>query len=160
MSEPVQSGMRAGHADRETVVARLNTAFAEGRLEVAELDERIAAAYAAKTLGELVPLTADLPAVQAPAARPAPPASRPAPAPSRSVQREFSQLPVAGEPSMINWTPLGGAVALLLVNLLVWVVVSISTGDLAYFWPIWTAIPLVLVGAGMIGTAVRSRGED
>ena len=43
--------LRAGNADRERVVAQLNTAFAEGRLDVAELDERVAAAYAAKTAG-------------------------------------------------------------------------------------------------------------
>ena len=61
-SSPSGDGrLRAGNADREKVVAQLNAAFAEGRLDVAELDERVAAAYAAKTLGELVPLTADLP---------------------------------------------------------------------------------------------------
>jgi len=67
MSTSASSGdgsIRAGNADRERVVAQLNAAFSEGRLDVAELDERVAAAYAAKTLGELVPLTADLPAGQ------------------------------------------------------------------------------------------------
>lgn len=54
--------VRAGNADREAVVSRLNKAFSEGRLELTELDERVSAAYAAKTLGELRPLTADLPA--------------------------------------------------------------------------------------------------
>ena len=56
-------------------MAQLNAAFAEGRLDVGELDERVAAAYAAKTLGELVPLTADLPVGQQ-QARPAAPARR------------------------------------------------------------------------------------
>jgi hypothetical protein len=53
--------MRAGNAEREQVVQRLNRAFSEGRLELAELEERVAQAYAAKTLGELWPLTVDLP---------------------------------------------------------------------------------------------------
>jgi hypothetical protein len=53
--------LRAGNDDRERVVKRLNDAFSEGRLELSELEERVSAAYAAKTIGELAPLTADLP---------------------------------------------------------------------------------------------------
>jgi hypothetical protein len=54
---------RASDAEREATVTRLREAAAEGRLTVEELTERIDAAYAASTLGELEPLTADLPAV-------------------------------------------------------------------------------------------------
>jgi hypothetical protein len=61
---------RASDAEREAVVARLRHAAAEGRLTVDELDERIDAAYAAKTRAELEPLTADLPAASATAAAP------------------------------------------------------------------------------------------
>jgi len=61
---------RASDAEREAVVARLRDAAGEGRLTVEELDERIDAAYAARTLDELEPLTADLPA-PAPGASPA-----------------------------------------------------------------------------------------
>lgn len=53
--------LRASHQDREQVAAVLHTAMAEGRLEVAELEERLDAVYRAKTLGELEPLTHDLP---------------------------------------------------------------------------------------------------
>jgi hypothetical protein len=52
---------RASDAEREAVVARLRNAAAEGRLTIDELDDRIDAAYAAKTRAELEPLTADLP---------------------------------------------------------------------------------------------------
>jgi hypothetical protein len=54
---------RASDAEREATVTRLREAAAEGRLTVEELTERIDAAYAASTLDELEPLTADLPAV-------------------------------------------------------------------------------------------------
>jgi hypothetical protein len=54
---------RASDAEREATVARLREAAGEGRLTVEELAERIDAAYAASTLDELEPLTADLPAV-------------------------------------------------------------------------------------------------
>ncbi|WP_407656140.1 DUF1707 SHOCT-like domain-containing protein [Lentzea waywayandensis] len=55
-----QSHMRASDADRERIAQVLHKATAEGRLDIHELDERLVAVYAAKTYGELVPITADL----------------------------------------------------------------------------------------------------
>jgi hypothetical protein len=55
------SGMRASDADREAVVEVLREAVTHGRLTFAEFEERTAAAYAAKTFGELRLLTTDLP---------------------------------------------------------------------------------------------------
>ncbi|WP_143660749.1 DUF1707 SHOCT-like domain-containing protein, partial [Streptomyces fradiae] len=46
--------------EREAVAERLRDALAEGRLDMAEFDERLDAAYRAKTHGELVPLVRDL----------------------------------------------------------------------------------------------------
>ncbi|MCF3962253.1 DUF1707 SHOCT-like domain-containing protein [Streptomyces fuscigenes] len=70
---------RASDAEREQVAERLREAVAEGRLDMAEFDERLGLAYTARTHGELVPLVRDLPepgtvrAVgTAPAAGPAP----------------------------------------------------------------------------------------
>lgn len=57
--------MRAGDADRERVAQVLREAAGDGRLTLAELDERLDAVYAAKTYGELAPLTRDLPAAGA-----------------------------------------------------------------------------------------------
>ncbi|MBZ4018221.1 DUF1707 SHOCT-like domain-containing protein [Streptomyces purpurogeneiscleroticus] len=54
--------LRASDADRDRVAEVLRDALAEGRLGMEEFDERLEAAYAARTYGELVPLTADLPA--------------------------------------------------------------------------------------------------
>ncbi|HSA49318.1 MAG TPA: DUF1707 domain-containing protein [Yinghuangia sp.] len=53
--------MRASDADRDRVAQVLRTAFEEGRLTIDEHTERIEALYAAKTMGELEPLTFDLP---------------------------------------------------------------------------------------------------
>ena len=53
---------RASDTDRESVVRLLNDAFAEGRLSAGEHEQRISAAYAARTWQQLRPLTADLPA--------------------------------------------------------------------------------------------------
>ncbi|MFC9331349.1 DUF1707 domain-containing protein [Kitasatospora sp. NPDC057015] len=63
ISAPVaEADLRASDADRERVADLLRDAYAEGRLNVDEHAERIEAAYAARTLGELAPLTRDLPA--------------------------------------------------------------------------------------------------
>ena len=53
--------IRASDADREAVVATLREAFTDGRLTLDEFDERMAAAYAGRTWGDLRGLTADLP---------------------------------------------------------------------------------------------------
>lgn len=63
--------MRASDADREKVAQVLHQAHGEGRLDLNELDERLGAVYAARTYGDLVPLTADL-GVPAPNVLPTP----------------------------------------------------------------------------------------
>ncbi|WP_324605633.1 DUF1707 SHOCT-like domain-containing protein [Streptomyces sp. NRRL S-350] len=83
-----EAELRVSDADRERVAELLRDAYAEGRLDADEHAERIEAAYAAKTFGDLVPLTRDLPArplsfeKQPPAAptAPQPPARQESPA--------------------------------------------------------------------------------
>jgi hypothetical protein len=53
--------LRASNADREAVAQKLQSAMAEGRLTVNELQERLDVVYASKTLAELEPVTWDLP---------------------------------------------------------------------------------------------------
>lgn len=53
--------MRVSDADREQVAERLREHFAAGRLTSEELDERVAAALNAKTVGDLRAVMADLP---------------------------------------------------------------------------------------------------
>jgi hypothetical protein len=52
--------VRVSDADREAAAEQLRAAVADGRLELDELDERLTAAYAAKTRAELTAVTADL----------------------------------------------------------------------------------------------------
>ena len=54
--------LRASDADREQVVERLRQAATEGRLHDDELEERMGAAFSARTYGELDKLVVDLPA--------------------------------------------------------------------------------------------------
>jgi hypothetical protein len=57
--------LRASDADRDRVAAVLGEALATGRLTSVEHADRLDVAYTAKTVGELVPLTRDLPEVSA-----------------------------------------------------------------------------------------------
>ena len=75
MSEPA---LRIGDADRERTADRLRRAAGEGRLAPEELEDRLEAAFSARTDAELAPLVADLP--------PAPP---PRPRPTLRVDREL-----------------------------------------------------------------------
>lgn len=61
MSEHDPGLLRVSDADRHQVAELLRDAAAEGRLDLDELDERLTAAYGAKVVADLVPLTVDLP---------------------------------------------------------------------------------------------------
>jgi hypothetical protein len=65
--DPARRELRASDSDRETVAEILRDAAADGRLTMEELEERLTAAFAARTYGEFEPLISDLPA-----GRPAP----------------------------------------------------------------------------------------
>ena len=69
--EPVSHpdrAVRASDAEREDVSRQLSAHAAAGRLTPEELDERLDAAYAARTQGDLKRLLDDLPATPAPRA--------------------------------------------------------------------------------------------
>jgi hypothetical protein len=57
----MQRDMRASNAEREKTVQTLQHAVGEGRITMAEFEERVAIAYTARTRAELDELTADLP---------------------------------------------------------------------------------------------------
>jgi hypothetical protein len=54
--------LRASDAEREEVATIVRDAVGEGRLDIAEGDQRLSAIYAAKFRDELAPLVSDLPA--------------------------------------------------------------------------------------------------
>jgi len=142
--------MRASDADRQEPVDRLATALEEGRLKMDEYAERMGLAYEAVTYGDLAALSADLPGAGPVAKREAaPPAVAPqAVAAPRGV---VTDLPAALK---VLWTIWLAAVA---INVIVWVLVSGTAGDLVYPWPVWVAGPsgaaLLAVSAGV--TAIR-----
>ncbi|MFJ6084204.1 DUF1707 and DUF4190 domain-containing protein [Streptomyces sp. NPDC092369] len=74
--------MLASHADRERAVDVLRAGYGEGRLEKGEFDRRVERVYAARTVGELALLVADLPLGPVPQ-----------PAPVTAVPRTFLPQP-------------------------------------------------------------------
>jgi hypothetical protein len=58
--DPAFAGLRASDQDREVVRSLLATAYADGRLDRSEFDERSEAVTAARTLGDLPPVVSDL----------------------------------------------------------------------------------------------------
>jgi hypothetical protein len=60
---------RASDAERDAAADRLRVAAGDGRLDPDELEQRLEAAYGARTVGELTELTRDLPEHGAPAER-------------------------------------------------------------------------------------------
>lgn len=88
-SSETPDNFRASDQDRQRVADQLHAAAAEGRIDLDELGERLETLYAARTYGELVPLTRDLPAAAytapVPHARPAAPEITSAPGPAVSI---------------------------------------------------------------------------
>jgi hypothetical protein len=133
--------MRAADTDRQAVADKLKQALDEGRLDLAEYDERLQKAYAAKTYGDLNGLLDDLPGVtvaaDGPAAAPAPAAAPPPVRTSRSGQLVRAWF--------------GGFGGVFLVCTTIWLITSVSSGHLQYFWPVWLLIPTFLGLFGRLG---------
>lgn len=86
------SALRISDEDRHKVAELLRDAAGEGRLDLAELDERLEATYAAKVYADLVPITADLPTR---GDSPLPPGATSVPAPRVGHPSVPASFPVA-----------------------------------------------------------------
>jgi uncharacterized protein DUF1707 len=133
--------MRASDQDREEVVGRLRAALDEGRLKMPEYVERMGLAYDALTYADLAPLHADIPAASG-LARPGP-AAPAAPRPSPVVVPQSAQhMPTALKVLWTIW------LTIVSINVVVWFLVSVTTGHFIYPWPLWVAGPS---GAALLG---------
>lgn len=143
---PGDPRIRASDADRERTVTLLREHHAEGRLTAEEFSDRVDRAFAAKTLGELDALLADLPGIdlyRLPAAgiRPAPPGARR----PRSHHAAFDRRPPGSvSPRRIaTWAAWAAISGLLFVA---WLGLGLISGGAA--WVPWFL--LVVVPWGMV----------
>jgi hypothetical protein len=67
--DPTTDEVRVGNAERDAAATRLGAHLTDGRLDWDEYDQRLQAAYAAKTRGDLAKLFLDLPEEEMQAAR-------------------------------------------------------------------------------------------
>jgi Domain of unknown function (DUF1707) len=146
------SGLRAADHDRQEVVDRLRTALDDGRLTLDEYLDRMGRAYQAVTYADLAALCADLPAggrvESAPAVKPAVAAGPVAP-----CCGAFGRLP---GPLRVLWTIWLIAVS---VNVVVWLLVSVTTASLIYPWPLWVAGPYGAVLLALSACHVRPASQ-
>jgi hypothetical protein len=91
---PDPSRLRISDAERHRVAEILREAAGDGRIDLTELDQRLEATYAARTYGDLVPITHDLPAHRDQPSFPAPaPTTGPTTGPvDTRTQRRFAIL--------------------------------------------------------------------
>lgn len=125
--------LRVSDAERERVAEQLRAAAGEGRLTLAESDERQAAAYAASTREDLAVLTADLPRPDAP---------------ERPSGRALS--PAARRRLAVHAT----IVAVIAISM----VVRWALGPVWFFWPLFPAFWLAVSVLVHYRVATRPRG--
>ncbi|GAA1781555.1 MULTISPECIES: DUF1707 domain-containing protein [Streptomonospora] len=136
--------MRAADSDRDACAERLAVALREGRLDLDEYQERLNTAIRAKTMGELWPLTRDLPE---PPAVPEP--AEPAVRNGRSTEWHDRLEP---------WRGLA-AISVILIG--IWGVTSVIAAEPLLFWPM---IPIgfmfLFTLAGAIAGTAGDRHRD
>lgn len=113
---------RVGDADRQVAADLLADAAAQGYLTLDELDDRLAATWAASTGADLAAATADLPV-----------ALRRERARREAAERARAAARAALRPHLASYA----SVMLLLVT--IWLAIGLSGGGW-YPWPIWPAL--------------------
>jgi len=121
--------LRAADADRDAVADLLSDALAKGRLDTVEFGERLDRAFAARTVGELVALTSDLP---------------------RPATRQFAPAARSRWVTVLLWVAWSMWSVLAAGTVALWLLLAVLTG-FDHPWPLWLAsfwgIVLVLATA-------------
>ena len=138
--ESSNAALRASDADRDVITRVLSSAYADGRLDREEFDERAEAAATARTLGDLPPLVADL-------------------VPERSLVRPPADSLVSASPAELDarateaWQEKRRAAVLgfLGSSLISWAVyLAVNGGQLDDF--LWPLIVMAVTGLNLIRT--------
>ncbi|MEV6275814.1 DUF1707 domain-containing protein [Nocardia sp. NPDC051832] len=117
----ITSGTRASDAERDSVVRLLGRHLADGRLDLAEYDKRVAQVYATATREDLSSVLSDLPKL-----------SKETPA---GFAKTGGRVPIWQRIEAGSWL----GVSLLVLG--IWAAVSLGVGELTYFWPVWVIGP-------------------
>ncbi|MCX4094052.1 DUF1707 SHOCT-like domain-containing protein [Nocardia sp. alder85J] len=118
----IATGTRASDAERQEIVAQLSRHLSDGRIDLTEYDQRVAAVYATTTRDDLPRVLTDLPPLRA--------ATASAPAPS--IRR---RVPLWQRIELSAWLGVS------LLNVVIWGLVCLGIGTFVYPWPLWVIGP-------------------
>lgn len=138
---PASATLRASDADRDVAAGALREAYADGRLTRSEYDERSTTALGVRTLGEVLPLLADL----FPSAVTRVSSGVTADLRAKAIVKYERELRDARN----GWLFVSG------VSVAVWAVSSIASGGPYFFWPIFPSL-----GVGIGYASVRLNAES
>jgi hypothetical protein len=125
VNEPVRpDDMRVSDHDRNRVQDQLKRAHDVGQLDLNEFDDRIKSVWEARTRGELTRVTADLPDL---------------PRPRQPGERRPMFSDDGGGVTMRVLTIIWASISA--VNLVIWGLISLTTGEFIYPWWLWVAVP-------------------
>ncbi|MFJ1457031.1 DUF1707 domain-containing protein [Nocardia wallacei] len=134
----ITTGTRASDAERQQVADLLSRHLSEGRIDLAEYDQRVARVFATTTRDDLQLVLSDLPKL--PRQRAAAPGKSPA------------RLPIWQRIEGGAWLGVG------VLCLVIWGLISLGTGEFTYPWPLWVIGPWGAVLVFRVLTGWESRG--
>ncbi|MFE3258929.1 DUF1707 domain-containing protein [Nocardia sp. NPDC059091] len=116
----ITTGTRASDAERAQIADLLGRHLSDGRLDLAEYNERLTRVYATATREDLQLVLQDLPKLPKTVA-------------PRSISR--TRFPI--------WQQIEGSawLGVSLLCLVIWAAISLTTGEFTYPWPIWVIGP-------------------
>jgi Domain of unknown function (DUF1707) len=132
------SGLRASDTERDAIVSELGQHFQDGRLDTGEFSQRVGAALAARTRGDLDQLMTDLPRPSAAGAGPA--------RPGAVIRRR---------PAMLALVPLVIAVVIVAGGFGGWHHHGWGGGPFAPFGFLWLIVPVLAVRFWLLGSRRR-----
>ncbi|WP_069161751.1 DUF1707 SHOCT-like domain-containing protein [Nocardia altamirensis] len=116
----ISTGTRASNAERDKVVRLLARHLEDGRIDLAEYDERTAQVYKTTTKDDLQLVLTDLPKLS----------KEPA-----GQQASATRIPIWQKIEGTSWLGVS------LLVLAIWGAISLSVGEFTYPWPIWVIGP-------------------
>ncbi|MEV6098024.1 DUF1707 domain-containing protein [Nocardia sp. NPDC051981] len=116
----ITTGTRASDAERAHIADLLGRHLSDGRLDLAEYNERLTRVYATATREDLQLVLQDLPELPKTVA-------------PQSISR--TRFPI--------WQQIEGSawLGVSLLCLVIWAAISLTTGEFTYAWPIWVIGP-------------------
>lgn len=122
----ISPGTRASDAERAKVVGLLGRHLTDGRIDLAEYDQRVATVYATTTRDDLQLVLTDLPKL--------------------AKESKYTKDAAAQEGSptrMPIWQRIEGSawLGVSVLVLVIWAAISIGVGEFTYPWPIWVIGP-------------------